>query len=290
MTESLKALLVFCEGPHDVAYLRMILQQLLDFEIVSRPFKELPSPFHHLFKVSVATHAARELSLDMAHKFFLPDTILRKNSQFILLFNSGGNTQYDKVRKLLTDYLAIIPEARTFAEEANEIVESFKYLFLYDADSVGINRILEQVNREFSVINEHTFLDAEWSSLSSHFGRVAGDKAVYVWGERAEQGTLEDILYPMFSFDQPSLLSQAESAIDAMFTWDVDNQDIVQAVSEISKRKKSILTVIGQKKKPGSSMNVIIDQSKLLKKDTLRNNGPTQDFVRFVSEFIGLAV
>jgi hypothetical protein len=268
----------------------MLLQEILEFEIVSLPFKELPSPFHHLFKQSVVTHAAGDLSLDMAHKFFLPETILRNKSQFILLYNCGGNTQYDKVRELLSDYLPIIPQARVFAEDAKEIIDHVKYLFLYDADSVGINRILEQVDHEFSVISESIFLDAEWSSSSSDFGRVSGDKAVYVWGERAEQGTLEDILYPMFSLAQPSLLSKAESAIDDMFTWDVDNLDIVKAVSEISKRKKSVITVIGQKKKPGSSLNVIIDQSKFLKKDTLTNNGPTKDFVRFISEFIGLAL
>jgi hypothetical protein len=290
MTQSTNALLVFCEGQHDVAYVRMLLQEILEFEIVSLPFKELPSPFHHLFKQSVVTHAAGDLSLDMAHKFFLPETILRNKSQFILLYNCGGNTQYDKVRELLSDYLPIIPQARVFAEDAKEIIDHVKYLFLYDADSVGINRILEQVDHEFSVISESIFLDAEWSSSSSDFGRVSGDKAVYVWGERAEQGTLEDILYPMFSLAQPSLLSKAESAIDDMFTWDVDNLDIVKAVSEISKRKKSVITVIGQKKKPGSSLNVIIDQSKFLKKDTLTNNGPTKDFVRFISEFIGLAL
>jgi hypothetical protein len=290
MTQSTNALLVFCEGQHDVAYVRMLLQEILEFKIVSLPFKELPSPFHHLFKQSVATHAAGDLSLDMAHKFFLPETILRNKSQFILLYNCGGNTQYDKVRELLSDYLPIIPQARVFAEDAKEIIDHVKYLFLYDADSVGINRILEQVNHEFRVISESNFFDAEWSSSSSDFGRVSGDKAVYVWGERAEQGTLEDILYPMFSLAQPSLLSKAESAIDDMFTWDVDNPDIVKAVSEISKRKKSVITVIGQKKKPGSSLNVIIDQSKFLRKDTLTNNGPTQDFVRFISEFIGLAL
>jgi len=290
MTQSTNALLVFCEGQHDVAYVRMLLQEVLEFKIVSLPFKELPSPFHHLFKQSVATHAAGDLSLDMAHKFFLPETILRNKSQFILLYNCGGNTQYDKVRELLSDYLPIIPQARVFAEDAKEIIDHVKYLFLYDADSVGINRILEQVNHEFSVISESNFFDAEWSFSSSDFGRVSGDKAVYVWGERAEQGTLEDILYPMFSLAQPSLLSKAESAIDDMFTWDVDNPDIVKAVSEISKRKKSVITVIGQKKKPGSSLNVIIDQSKFLRKDTLTNNGPTQDFVRFISEFIGLAL
>ena len=290
MTQSTNALLVFCEGQHDVAYVRMLLQEILEFEIVSLPFKEIPSPFHHLFKQSVATHAAGDLSLDMAHKFFLPETILRNKSQFILLYNCGGNTQYDKVRELLSDYLPIIPQARVFAEDAKEIIDHVKYLFLYDADSVGINKILEQVNHEFSVIGETNFFDAEWSSSNSDFGRVAGDKAVYVWGERAEQGTLEDILYPMFSLAQPSLLSKAESAIDDMFTWDSGNPDIVKAVSEISKRKKSVITVIGQKKKPGSSLNVIIDQSKFLRKDTLTNNGPTQDFVRFISEFIGLAL
>jgi hypothetical protein len=32
MTQSTNALLVFCEGQHDVAYVRMLLQEILEFE------------------------------------------------------------------------------------------------------------------------------------------------------------------------------------------------------------------------------------------------------------------
>lgn len=289
MTESLKALLVFCEGPHDIGYVRIILRKILSFEMVQLPFKELPSPFHHLFKKSVETYAAGELSLDMSDKYFLPDKVLRKNNQFVFLFSCGGNSKYDKIKKLLSDYLPAFSEARTFAQGAPEIVDTFKYLFIYDADAVGIDVIIKNLNTNLGVINTNSFIDKEeWCSSSSEFGKIAGDKAVYIWGEKPDKGTLEDILYPMYSLDNSSLLSRAESAIDDMFFWDINNQDIKKAIPEISRRKKSILTVIGQKEKPGCSLNVIIDQSSLLRKDILKNNVPTQNFVNFISEFIDI--
>jgi hypothetical protein len=289
MIVSVNALLVFCEGPHDVAFVRMVTRKLMDFKIIELPFKDLPSPFHQLFKQSVLTHAAKNLSLDMAHKFFLPESVLRKDDQLILLFNCGGKNQYEKIRTLLSDYLPIFPQAQTFAQGAKEVVSSVRYLFLYDADTEGLDGVLKNVKTEFSKIGEINFLNEDWAETStSEFGKSAGDKAVFVWGESPDQGTLEDILIPMFAQKHTELMNKAEAAIDNMFTWDTGDTNPKIAVPAIEKKKKSILTVVGQGAKPGSSMSVIIEQSKLLKKEDLETNAISNEFVTFVKNFMDL--
>jgi len=45
-------------------------------------FSEYPAPFNQLFKTSMENHAAPDMSLDMAHKFFLPDKILYNEEMF----------------------------------------------------------------------------------------------------------------------------------------------------------------------------------------------------------------
>jgi hypothetical protein len=76
MIGEVTALLAFCEGPHDVAFVRRVLRHNLGFEKVEWRFSEFPAPFNSLFKSSMNRHAARDLSLDMAHKFYLPDHVL----------------------------------------------------------------------------------------------------------------------------------------------------------------------------------------------------------------------
>lgn len=291
MTVNVNALLVFCEGPHDVAFVRMVVRKLMDFQIIELPFKELPSPFNLLFKQSVLTHAAKDLSLDMAHKFFLPDTVLRKDDQLILLFNCGGKTQYERIRTLLSDYLAMFPQAQTFTQNAKEVVDSVRYLFLYDADAEGLKGVLQNVKTEFSKIGDIDFLTEDWAETStSEFGKSAGNKAVFVWGETPAQGTLEDILTPMFAQKHSELMNKAKTAIDSMFnsTWDTGNANPKKAVPAIEKKKKAILTAAGQGAKPGSSMSVILEQSNLLKKKDLDANAITKEFVAFVKNFMEL--
>lgn len=87
-----KALLVFCEGSHDIAFVQQVLKLCLGFHFVKWKFSEYPSPFNSLFKKSVQDHAAGDLSLDMAHKFFLPDSVLQKSEHLVLLFNSGDSS------------------------------------------------------------------------------------------------------------------------------------------------------------------------------------------------------
>lgn len=286
MSVGINALLVFCEGVHDVAYVRMVFSKILGFSKVELPFQELPSPFHIMFKKAVENHAAKDLSLDMAHKFFLPDSILRKENNLVALFNSGGKTQYNKISTLLSNYLPISSKSNTFAQGASEVVSSTKYVFLYDADAEGLEIIIKNINKEFSRIGETDFITEEWKeSLKSKFGKTSGDKAVFVWGESPEKGTLEDILTPLFLRDQPDLMQKSTATIEDMFLWDTDNSKKSISIPEIERKKKSILTVIGQRKKPGSSMNVILEQAGLLKDDTLKQDVRTNDFVDFIVEF-----
>jgi len=59
----------------------MILLILVVRNVVGN-FSEYPAPFNQLFKTSMENHAAPDMSLDMAHKFFLPDKILYNEEMF----------------------------------------------------------------------------------------------------------------------------------------------------------------------------------------------------------------
>ncbi|TNJ34081.1 hypothetical protein [Prosthecochloris vibrioformis] len=288
MSTEVNALLIFCEGPHDVAFVRMVLKKLMSFQVKKLKFSEMPSPFDKLFQTAVTTHAAQDMSLDMAHKFFLPDTVLQKTDQFVFIYSSGGKSQYAKIRSLLSTYIPLLEQAQIFSREAKAIAQSIKYLFLYDVDADGIGTVADNLTREFGQIDETNFIACSWEESKSIYGRVANDKAVFVWGGTPEKGTLEDLLLPMFDFSEEnkSIVGKAKSIISDMFNWETDHAEAARSIAEVEKYHKAVLTTVGQRKKPGSSLSVILEQSELITEDALKACEITTGFVRFIEGFL----
>ncbi len=289
MIRQVHALLAFCEGPHDSSFVRIVLKQLMNYSVEKLKFSEMPSPFDKLFETAVKTHAAQDMSLDMAHKFFLPDTVLRKDNTIVFLFNCGGKNQYNKIKTLLAAYLPLFEQAETFAQNAEEITRSVRYLFLYDTDADGLETMTDNLNRELETIEDDRFINNDWLPSTSDFGKISNDKAVFVWGRTPEKGTLEDILVPLFEFDanNKTLMDKARITLNDMFEWDVAHPEIKRAVAENEKFLKALLTTTGQRKKPGSSMNVILEQSGLITPQALSASEIIADFVTFLEEFMG---
>lgn len=288
MSTEVNALLIFCEGPHDSAFVRMVLKKLMDFQVERLKFSEMPSPFDKLFETAVKTNAAQDMSLDMAHKFFLPDTVLTRSDQFVFIYNCGGKAQYAKILSLLSTYIPLLGQAKTFSREKQKIVKSTKYLFLYDIDADGIETIANNLTREFGQIGETNFITHSWINSNSVFGRVANDKALFVWGGTPDKGTLEDLLLPMFEFPEnnKSIVAKVKSTMSDMFTWETNHEDSARSVAEVEKYNKAVLTTVGQRVKPGASLNVILEQSELITLEALKTCEITASFVRFVEDFL----
>lgn len=225
----------------------------------------------------------------MAHKFFLPDQVLIRENHVVLLFNSGGKTQTDKVKSLLSDFLPLLENAKIFPGDASTVVTDARYLFLYDADDWGTEKTREECKKAFSEIEGHHWLSGSWIvNQGNPFAAVDNEKAVYIWGASCENGTLEDLLLPLFNLDNPVLIEQVSIAIDKIFSWDIYNENLEKAVAEDSRRKKAIITLAGQRKKPGGSMNVILDQAKMVSKTTLTVDTNAVAFAKFIMGFTEL--
>ncbi len=86
--------------------------------------------------------------------------------------------------------------------------------------------------------------------------------------------------------EKKALLVFCEGAHDVAFV----RQDSQKNCAEIARKKKAIITTAGQRKKPGGSMSVILDQGKLVSELTFRKDKRVLDFVKFVSEFTGVPI
>ncbi|MDD5754695.1 MAG: hypothetical protein PHN45_08100 [Methylococcales bacterium] len=287
---NISSLLIFCEGAHDVAFVQQVLKLCLGFKKVEWKFSEYPTPFDLLFKTSVQNHAAQNLSLDMTHKFFLPDCVFQQEEHLILVFNTGGSSQTDKVKFLLKEFLPLLANSTIFSYDSTDVVTQAKYLFLYDADCIGTTASFNKIKQDFSSIDdEPTWNFNDLTSLKENpFGAISNDydKAAYIWGENIQNGTLEDILLPMLENDEKDLIEKSSNFVDSAFTWKIEDTKLKHRIAEIADRKKAIITCAGQRKKSGYSMSVIIGQAKLITEKTFINNPNVKAFSDFMTKFI----
>ncbi|MCE1246981.1 MAG: hypothetical protein LWY06_10085, partial [Firmicutes bacterium] len=160
------------------------------------------------------------------------------------------------------------------------------FLIIYDADEQSSEQLVLMCNKQYGDIKDidkkKWLVEDFVLSGNDAFAAFSGkNKALYIWADPTTQkGTLEDYIKPLIR-EHPAI-QQAETFIDETCNWDPTR------VSESAKRMKAIITAIGQKEKPGSSMNVIIKQTKIIKPDELKNDELVKKFISFIASFIGI--
>jgi len=294
MMAATKALLIFCEGAHDVAFVRQVFKFCFHAELAKGvdgkglKFSEYPAPFNQLFRTSVEEHAAKDLSLDMAKKFFLPDRTLVKDDWIILLFNAGGAKQISKVKLFLKNFIPLYQEASVFQQDALSTISEAKYLFLYDADHRTPNDIANRMQDRFATINETEWALAPWSIQGTKRGVIQHDKALYVWSGENGKGTLEDILHPIYEISNTEILKQSKEFIEGAFSWNLEWKNEQQKYSTLAKKAKAILCAAGQGQKPGRPLSAIIDDNVLGNKGIIVSAPSVKDFKNFIKRYTSI--
>ncbi|MGR7752145.1 hypothetical protein ACU6ZD_15595 [Klebsiella aerogenes] len=282
-----KSILIFCEGPHDVALMHIILRVLFEADDFRGKFNELPAPFNTMFQTAIANHAELDLSIDMAHKFFLPDKILTKEDKYIILFNAGGSNRGAKIRPFIEQLWSQTEYVDTFPGDATSIIRAHKYIFISDADYKTHQEILDEISQEFSEIQNKQWITNSWESADDSFISVnvgQRDVAALVWCNRTTRtGTLEDIL--MECIGENAQFKSSLKIIRELYSWDTNNSNVQRSVAEKAKMYKASISLMGQREKPGGSMNVIVGQAKIIDRENLSNSRTVTELVDFIRDF-----
>lgn len=89
----------------------------------------------------------------------------------------------------------------------------------------------------------------------------------------------------MECLDNDEDYQQAQDITIKMHDWEMEHPNAQRRIAEIAKMRKASITLMGQRKKPGSSMNVIVSQSKLINRDNLQASPTVNNLVNFFSSF-----
>ena len=258
----MKAVLVFCEGRHDIVFAQRSLGARGGCKWVDRPICDLPSPFGRstvatkgLIAGRLEQHPLEELPLRDAMHPPLPcfESIVENSATDTMFFmvRARGKDQSGPILKLLQDLNVTITEepAGTFD------VSEYSVAFLFDANGEGVTSTLTQFRNRYG---EH-FGDLE---NLQHGGWVATATVpvgcfVFHRSTQDQQGTLEDHLVPMVEKVWPVRYAGAKRFID-------DNRSADDRVSNgEAERLKAIITAAGQFDHPGDPMSIIIGHTGL---------------------------
>lgn len=276
----MRAVLVFCEGPHDVAFARRSLEAHGGCERVDKPVGELPSPFgsSRAGKGLIATRYGRqalaELTVQAASHPPLPcfESVVENtatNTLFVLV-GTHGQDQVDPVRDLLRDLNASITKGHAGTFD----VSQYAAAFLFDANRKGVASKLAAFRHRYG---EH------FGDLSNlEHGKWVMTNTVpagcFVFHRQDQTGTLEDHLAPIVKSAWPGRYAAARRFID-------DNREDADEVSgSDAARLKAIITATGQFHLPGVSMTVVVsDRKKGLPQAQFKESQPSAELAGFLA-------
>ena len=266
----MKAVLVFCEGRHDIVFTQRSLGTHGSCDWVDKVISDLPSPFgsnrvarRGIIAQRIAKHAVRDLSLREASHPPLPsfESIVENttNGTMFFLIRTHGQDRIDVTLQLLED----LETTMTSVSNGTFAVSEYAVAFLFDANGEGVITTLasfcDRYGAHFGDLGnlEH----AKWIAETT----VPVGCFVFHRGTECQVGTIEDHLLPMVEGAWPERYAAAERFVD-------DNKNDTNKVSNNeAERLKATITVTGQFDNPGDPMSIIIGRESLPKKQFQRS-------------------
>lgn len=282
--------LMFCEGPHDAAFLNRLLKAQLDFTKIELKLSELPYPISNVIQQSFKTRASDDLRLDLSKKFFLPDYLVTRDRVLVMIFNYGGSNRKANMSPFLENVFTLL-SAPAFAGTGQSASSAkFAYTIFADADAIGLVAARAKISADLAIIGGEAWLNGAWADFEGTKAATQqsafGLTAAYIWKKWAEDnGTLEDHVLECLAGNAG--LQQTLQFLDARFSWDPPaGATAAQVCASGAKRLKAAFCVEGQREKPGMSLGVVLDQTALLEPQVIAGSAAVQDCLTFLRAWL----
>lgn len=257
----MNALFVFCEGPHDANFLGRLLVDSGYFSYYKEKSSRFPKPLNNFLKQKINDRNIDEIIIGKPNTPLVPTLVLKSKCEktLILPISIGGMYQNNKAKNFIKEIFDGF--SSDILDRPEMAINRVSVLFVYDANSRGVNATKDLFVKEFSdfITDLENFSQESWIKYNEHA------LSLFIFTNSDQNtGSLEDIIIEAFKASEPDLLSKATKHIDDWFEEKGTEED---EISYLTKRKKSILTICGQseKKCSGYALSVIIRDTRLLK-------------------------
>lgn len=295
MNATTQILSVFCEGPHDVAFIYRMLKSLGYKSYESCKIGNLPPPFDQLIINEVEKSDIEKLNIIEVRRGFLPTRIMQKKDKYVFLYSLGGDGKKTVRGKMLNDLVSFIPEEGEIAILPNGTTLSVIYLF--DADEKGVQFRLNLLTKEINEVlgtrgNVNFKKNGEiQSTYQINFG------AYIFTGKDNNTGSLEDILIPLMYKNNEAIFDAARGYIGSyrkdarLFPLKIKIKEDVVKEKRSTKTKdkykfyfsKSLIGTVGQLQCSGEANTVCITDSDYLTIEKMRADSKSNQILEFLN-------
>lgn len=256
----MKLLFVFCEGPHDAQFLGRMLKESDQYAEFKKPIKDYPFPLNGYLNKKFKNRNIDEIRIGKTDNSIVPACAYCNIEQdsLILPISTGGMDKILESIALLEEIKnSFAPDILAYSEQG---VENLSILFLYDADSRGVEATATLFNQRFAECFPAgtTISPNLWANLNGY------SLGLFIFtGTDGNTGTLEDNIVELFRNSDANLFQDAESFVNNKFELITAGSD---QLAHETKKKKGMLTACGQaeRKNAGYSLTVVVRDSKLL--------------------------
>ena len=253
----MRAVLVFCEGTHDVVFVERSLGACANCERMKRSIRELPSPFGAGRTVPKGLIAQRLDELAVEHLALQEDypptpqfksvVVDAAKDVMFTLIRAGGKGKAKQVLRLV-EYVDALMDA------GGHDVTEHAVAFLYDANDAGLRTTVSEFRSAYAPYygDLDDVAHAQWLRTN------ATPVGLYVFhAEGEETGTLEHHTAPMVAVEWPDRYDAASRFID-------ENRKPEHAISgNEARRLKAVITAAGQFDHPGRPLGTVLAQNGL---------------------------
>lgn len=284
---------VFCEGPHDVAFIARILKCAC-YKTYNEKIRNYPRPLNEIFEGALKNMEFAELKIDQVSSKLLPRKILKKGEQTVLLYALGGNRQFERAESLLrafgdindhTQRMSSTDEIGTIGALADL---KTSYIFFNDAD-LDINNELNKLNSFLRTFLGDANFNLSHNNKVEHQGSQYG---AYFFSANGQTGALEDLLLEIMKDQNELIFTKSEEFYkehcydDSVKKLNISCLENNPTESRNGKKfdkypKKSIITIAGQLQNSGKSQVAIIDDTDYITLQKINTNTKTKEIIDF---------
>lgn len=250
----MRAVLVFCEGNHDVEFAKRSLAVVAGARLRTEPIKSLPSPFgpgaasKSVISLHYASRALDTVSLRAAAHSAPPtfEALLELDGTLFCLINCHGDGAAATAMKLLSDIESQLP----FGVDVTDLAAAF----LFDADAQGLGPRTARFAADHGPLLRPGVAPAHATWVRGTTVPVG----LYVFHDQATQtGTLEDILSPMVGAEWPARWQAAGSYVSMHA---LPGDPVLRTTAE---QLKAQICITGQFLFPGDPMTQVLGRDGL---------------------------
>jgi hypothetical protein len=292
----IQVIVVLCEGPHDVAFLRKILKTIGFESGDSIKIKDYPSPMNSIIPTALKQADIEELNIGQIGRGSRPTSLLVKNNVYLFLYSMGGDGKKEERRKFAQGIKNSIWQPGQIKAGRRDNVIGIIYFF--DADTKGISARLKNITLEIDVALD---VKGEVFENASFFKHENVKYGAYIFAKQdADNGKLEDILLPLMNQGNELIFEGANHYLDQHYDesrlYPLKIELVKDQIEEIRSNKnkekykhdrsKSLIGIVGQLQKSGSPNTAHISDTDYLTLEKIRANSKCQEITKFFQDFI----